>query len=118
MNKKWLYLGIMALAPCQIAYSGSLPAANQSQPTSSVVTTSSSSSVTMNAALSSASPPGQAVVLGSISPSGVATLSVEAPSGTTGQTSSMAATAQMSPSGQVVVTFQDGSTMTFDAPGF
>ncbi|MEO9820682.1 MAG: hypothetical protein ABJ370_17360 [Paracoccaceae bacterium] len=97
---------VLATLPMTAAYAGKSGAPNQSQPTSSVVTTNSTAAAFQNA-FSSIS----GVTVTSVSPSGVASLSIQVG----GQT--ISATAQQTPGGQISVTFSDGSTTTFSPSG-
>ena len=119
MNRKWLFTSIILLAPWHVSHSGNQPAANQSQPTSSAVTPSSSSSVIQNAVIAGSSSGGQTLTVDSVSPGGTILMTIEAGgSAQTGQSTAVVGTAQVNSDGQVIVTFQDRSTVTFNASDF
>ena len=92
---------VLATLPMTAAYAGKSGAPNQSQPTSSVVTTSAAAAAFANALSTGA------VTVTSVSQSAGGGPQVTFSAG------GISGTAQLSPGGQVVVTFSDGSTTSF-----
>lgn len=116
MNKRWLLITLMLLVPWT-AHGGTEPAPNQSQPTSTTVTPSAAfiaSQAAMITAAAAGSGSGPTITLNDISSQGVMSITIEATLIETGQTATIPATARLTIDGQqVIVTFDDGSTLTF-----